>query len=247
MQDGRIILINQIQLGDGNAARVGNLQLEGHCIPDHGYAVGVDGANLGLIKAVHGYRGAEAVRVNEQRPQTRQSAKKSHAVLLTQEQANALMIQPNTPLGRRDQLLITLLLEHGLRVSELALLEWENIADNEMRFYRPKLAGYTQEHGHHILTMSTLEALTHWQGYQMGDYLLRKSRRGGHLAESGMSERAITDRVRVLGQSIGVQKLSAHDCRHYCATHMASIGYMIRELMVWLDQRPDRHAVCGRI
>ncbi len=39
------------------------------------------------------------------------------------------------------------------------------------------------------------------------------SRKGGKL-EGVMSERAITDRVRELGERIGVKGLSAHDCRH---------------------------------
>jgi integrase len=32
-----------------------------------------------------------------------------------------------------------------------------------------------------------------------------------------MSERSITDRVRVLGKEVGLEGLSAHDCRHYWA------------------------------
>jgi integrase len=36
-----------------------------------------------------------------------------------------------------------------------------------------------------------------------------------------MSTRAITDRVRVLGEQIGISGLSAHDCRHYWATYWA--------------------------
>jgi len=193
----------------------------------------IDGAALALIQSVHGHRGAEAVRIDEQRDQTRHSDKKEQSTLLTQDQARRLMAQPDTPQGRRDLLLITLLLEHGLRVSELALLEIENIADNEMRFYRPKLAGYTQEYGHHILTNPTREALAHWADHQLGNKLLRSSRKGGHLTTPGMSTRAITARVRTLGETIGIYKLSAHDCRHYCATTMAERNYSIRELMDW--------------
>jgi integrase len=36
-----------------------------------------------------------------------------------------------------------------------------------------------------------------------------------------MSERAITQRVRVLGGEVGLTGLSAHDCRHYWATYWA--------------------------
>ena len=36
-----------------------------------------------------------------------------------------------------------------------------------------------------------------------------------------MSERSITDRVRVLGEQVGLEGLCAHDCRHYWATYWA--------------------------
>ncbi len=32
---------------------------------------------------------------------------------------------------------------------------------------------------------------------------------------AGMSERAITERIKVLGARIGIEGLSAHDCRHF--------------------------------
>jgi integrase len=48
--------------------------------------------------------------------------------------------------------------------------------------------------------------------------LLRGMRKGGALTDSGMSERAVSLRVRELGEQIGVEGLSPHDCRHYWVT-----------------------------
>ena len=45
-----------------------------------------------------------------------------------------------------------------------------------------------------------------------------------------MSERAITKRVRALGEAIGIEGLSAHDCRHYAATYHAKTKD-VKELM----------------
>jgi len=45
-----------------------------------------------------------------------------------------------------------------------------------------------------------------------------------------MSERAITDRVRELGERIGVMGLSAHDLRHAWATRAARNGTPIDRL-----------------
>lgn len=51
--------------------------------------------------------------------------------------------------------------------------------------------------------------------------LLRAGRKGGKLTRAGMSARAITKRVRALGLRVGLDGLSAHDCRHYWATTAA--------------------------
>ena len=45
-----------------------------------------------------------------------------------------------------------------------------------------------------------------------------------------MSARAITKRVRVLGEALGVEGLSAHDCRYYWATKAARNGTPIDRL-----------------
>ena len=39
-----------------------------------------------------------------------------------------------------------------------------------------------------------------------------------------MTERAITGRVAILGEQLNIDKLSAHDCRHYWATHAVQQG-----------------------
>ncbi len=59
--------------------------------------------------------------------------------------------------------------------------------------------------------------------------LLRGSRKDGKLTTAGISTRRLTQRVKVLGERIGIRGLSAHDCRHYAATRQASKG--VRHLM----------------
>jgi integrase len=60
--------------------------------------------------------------------------------------------------------------------------------------------------------------------------LLRGSRKDRRLHEAGMSERAITARVKYLGKVIGIEGLSAHDCRHNWATVAARNGTPIDRL-----------------
>ncbi len=177
-----------------------------------------------LIRLVAGYSRQEGNHVNERREQTRRGRKKASAVHMDKKQARRLKAQPDTPQGRRDALLLCLLLDHGLRVGEVARLKVSDfdLKAGELRFYRPKV----DKEQTHKLTADTLRAARAW--FDGGDVplaadspVLRASRKGGALLGAGMTERALTDRVRVLGEAVGLQGLSAHDCRHFWATFWA--------------------------
>lgn len=177
---------------------------------------------LAMIRTVAGYAHKEARRIDERRETSRRGSKKSSAVRISQKQAKKLKAQPDTPQGRRDALLMCLLLDHGLRVGEVAKLQVSDIdlKAGEIRFLRPKVDKVQT----HKLSADTLRALHAW--FDSGDSpgtgsLLRGSRKGGALTNSGMTERSITERVRVLGEEVGLDGLSAHDCRHYWATYWA--------------------------
>lgn len=198
-------------------------------------AIGTE--NLALIRSVSGYGDKEGKRVDERRDVTRTGSKKAAHVALTPEQVKELKIQPATAQGRRDALIMALLLDLGLRVGEVALLEVVdfNLKENAVRFYRPKVGiGQT-----HRMTPDLRKAVQAW--IESGDCppfgpVLRGSRKGGALTDSGMSERAITERVRTLGDAIGVSGLSAHDCRHYWASRAASQGtdaFALRDAGGW--------------
>lgn len=150
-------------------------------------------------------------------------------VPLTPQQAAALKTQPDTPQGRRDALLMCLLLDHGLRVGEVASLRVENI-DLEaglLRFFRPKV-GKTQTHR---LSPDTLHLLRRCSA--LNDLpsepqapLLRASLKDGSLGKAGMTTRAITQRVRFLGEQLGITGLSAHDCRHYWQPRRPAVAWI---------------------
>jgi integrase len=176
------------------------------------------------LATVVAYHGQEAERVDKHRAVNRTGYKKAAAVSLTDEQVRALKEQPDTPQGRRDRLLMCLLLDHGLRVGEVSILQVKhfNQKGGEMRFYRPKVGKWQT----HKLTADTLRALHSY--CNAGDVpifqeapLLRGSFKSGQLDSLGMSERAITKRVAALGGRVGAVGLSAHDCRHYWATRWA--------------------------
>lgn len=205
-----------------------------------------------MIRTVQGFTRKAARRVDERRRRRRRGAKKAFNVSLTKEQADALKRQPDTPQGRRDAVLVAILLDHGLRVGELAGLQAEaiNLAERTMTFYRPKVDKVQT----HALTDDAFAALRAW--LNSGDVepfgpLLRGSCKGGALTTPGMGERSITGRVRVLGLRVGVVGLSAHDCRHYWATRAARQGtdpFSLQEAGGWSSlAMPRRYVDAARI
>jgi integrase len=182
----------------------------------------LSGSELSLIKTVKGYAAKEFKRVDEKRTVTRTGHKKAQGAVLTPEQAKRLKNQPDSPQGRRDAVIMTLLIDHGLRVGELAALEVTavDLAAGQLRFYRPKV-GKTQTHK---LTKDAVKALRAYiaDAPAMG-LLLRGSLKSGELG-GGMGERSITIRVGELGSRLGIDNLSAHDLRHYWATRAIRKG-----------------------
>lgn len=185
-----------------------------------------------LIATVKGYSHKETKRVDEQRQAadlaTRKGAKKAAAVSITPEQAAQLMARPETAQARRDALLMALLLEHGLRVGEVAGLAVTDfdLKAGELRFYRPKV-DKTQTHRLTPKTLKAARAYFEQDAPAVGNlWRASASKREGRqaagtLTGQGMTERALTKRVMTLGQAIGINGLSAHDCRHYWATRAA--------------------------
>ncbi|NDJ54544.1 MAG: tyrosine-type recombinase/integrase [Chloroflexi bacterium] len=183
------------------------------------------------IKDVAGFTRQEGQHVDEQRDTTRvtdesgRPNKKKTPVRLRPAQVAALKDQPqDSPQGRRDRLLMSLLLDHGLRCGEVAALEVSaiDLEDGMLTFFRPKVNKVQT----HQLSQDTWEAAALYleQDGMVQGSLLRRSVKGGRLVDSGMSERAITLRVRTLGEAVGIEGLSAHDCRHYWATDAARSG-----------------------
>ena len=196
----------------------------------------IDNNDYAAIRAVEGYSRTEAKRVNEAREAadlaTRVSSKKAEAVELTEHQVQALKAQPSdTGQGRRDGLIMCLLLDHGLRVGELAGLTVTNfdLEAGELTFYRPKVDRIQT----HRLTDDTLAAAKLYFEHDAlaAGLLLRGSRKDGRLHGAGVTGRSLTIRVGTLGRRLGIDDLSAHDCRHTWATLAARHGTPVDRLM----------------
>jgi len=193
----------------------------------------IDARELALIKTVTGYRKREAKNIDKVRDTTRRGHKKAEWTTISPEQADRLKAQPDTPQGRRDAVIMAILIDHGLRVSELVLLTVGDVdlEKNELRFYRPKV----DQADRHWLTPDSRRAL---MAYMKNDApplgpLLRESRKDGRLGDAGITERAVNARVRALGRKIGIENLSPHDLRHYGATELARNNTPLDRLQAW--------------
>ncbi len=180
------------------------------------------------IEGIVSMSGKEARNLDEQRAAsdtpTRISTKKEQARVLSETEMIALKGQPDTPQGRRDRLLICLLLDLGLRAGELAALDLSafDMAAGTITFYREKVH-ISQTHTLPDSLQIALRAYLSLDALEEGP-VLRRSGRSGRLNGAGMSRRAITARVKLLGANIGIEGLSAHDLRHSWATHHARSG-----------------------
>lgn len=192
-----------------------------------------------LISSVEGYTRKEARHVDDKRRaeniQIRVGHKKVEAVTIPVDVADALKQQPDTPQGRRDAMLMCLLLDHGLRVGEAAILTRQNfdLKAGTFTFERPKVSMEQT----HELTKDTQRAAVAYIGQDAPaeGVLWRRSCKGTSKLSGQLSarsaERALTKRVELLGRKVGIEGLSAHDCRHFWATYEARNNTPVDRLM----------------
>lgn len=220
-------------------------------LQEQGYAIGSINARLSTIKtycqlastadvltdfkelnAIQGIKGynqlKEAQNVDASRKArgiaTRHSrAKKAMSTKLTIEQAATLKQQPETELGKRDSLLMCLLLDLALRCSEVSGLTIGNLdlQSKKLQVYRKKTGDwkiYGLGNDVYIAAKRYLEILPAEQKDDPAAPLFA----GVNLDnpnETDLSRhlqpRAINKRVGRLGKAIGIDELSPHDLRHY--------------------------------
>ena len=187
--------------------------------------------DLAMLQTVSGYKHSEGLRIDERRATTRRGDKKADAVSLTPAEAKRLKKQPNSPQGRRDAVLLALLLDHGLRVSEVAGLKVTDVdlVRGTLTFYRPKV-NVTQTHRLTRASKAALKAYIEAGDAPAMGLLLRASTGSERLTHAGVSTRNLSERVRYLGSLAGIDGLSAHDCRHYWATTAARNGTALDRL-----------------
>jgi len=177
------------------------------------------------LQSLRGYTRKEAVDIDAKRQKEeipiRCGHKKEFSTQISDDQAASLcQVRNATPQARRDALMMCLLLDHGLRVSELASLTVENVnmETKQLTWYRQKTGKISK----HILRgrawRRMIEYLIKDHPVPGGQLLLASNKSGVLTIGSNMSIEAIGQRVKQLGRFEGLNNLSPHDCRHYGAT-----------------------------
>lgn len=212
--------------------------------------VGLSVDDFAGIRMVRGYNGRESLRKDSARAAdgfaTRRGKKRTAAEMHnnppTAAELRKLKNYPDrkTPQGRRDAVIMTLLVELGMRVSELEQMVINgmvDLGDGDVR-----QVGVDMESGIISFYCEKTNVVVSWRqppdvaavlklwlstdAPAMGP-LLRSSLKGGTLTDAGMTRGAISARVREISKAAIGRELSPHDIRHGTIT-------------VYVQRYPDR-------
>jgi len=189
-------------------------------------AVTID--ELTRIDHIKGYRGNEAEHIDQHRTKTADRDRhniKGNVTHLTKKQINALKYnQPDTLQGKRDALLFSILLDHGLRISDAIGLTADCIdMTNSMITVHTKKTGVTLNLK---MTDDVHNAFTEYFSVYTPDSETASIWTGvnKHGTPSGSwGKHSAQMEVTKVGEMFGISNLSAHDLRH-CWTDRAIDG-----------------------
>jgi integrase len=136
--------------------------------------------------------------------------------LLSADQVKTLGTHyPDTPQGRRNRLLVSLLLDLGMRVDDMLSLRAGDfdLTVGTVTFHRPGAAELQTHHLGHNLKEAARSYITQDVADPQAP-LLRASAKGGQLADKGLTRLGVVRRVQRFGRMVGVDNLSPLDLRH---------------------------------
>ncbi len=140
---------------------------------------------------------------------------------LTREQAKELLAVPDrsTLKGKRDYVVLALLVGCALRRQELATLDVQTIQMREGRWVLADLVGKGRRVRTVAVPLWVKQGINAWMtaaGIEEGR-LLRSIRKGGKKIGNGLSDWAVWDVVQRSAAEIGIARFGAHDLRRTCA------------------------------
>jgi integrase len=153
---------------------------------------------------------------------------------LTREQAKELLAVPDRSKlkGKRDYVILSLLVACALRRTEVAELDLATIQQREGRWVLADLEGK----GRRIRTV----AIPIWVKQGIEDWvtaanikdgrLLRRVRKGGKVVGEELNDSAVWSVVEQAAKQIGIERFGAHDLRRTCAKLCRKAGGDIEQI-----------------
>ena len=140
---------------------------------------------------------------------------------LTKDQAKDLLAVPDrsTMKGKRDYVILSLLVGCALRRNELAQLDVETIQLREGRWVLADLCGKGRRIRTVAVPMWIKQGINAWMtaaGVEDGR-LLRRVTKAGKPKGDGLSDWAVWSVVEQASKEIGIESFGAHDLRRTCA------------------------------
>jgi integrase len=174
-----------------------------------------------------------------QPPKRRRNAEIRPREYLTGEEAERLIAAAGKNRhGHRDGTMVLLAYRHGLRVSELVSLRWDQIDFRHSQIHVARVKGSAASV--HPLTGRELRALRRLQREQEpASSFVFTSERGAPFATGGF--RTLVAR---LGKAAGFEvRIHPHMLRHGCGFKLANAGVDTRSLQAYLGHRNIQHTV----
>ena len=163
------------------------------------------------IDQIHNISVSEGRIVNDKRGTASVGKKKAEPTTITPTQVALLkrkLREQGDIIAARDLLMVCLLADHGMRVSEVETLHRQEIDLENTRFKIDRRKTNLQHY--HALFPDTLEAM---------QWYLKLSPREPHESLLGIKISTIRWRIQKLGVLLDIQNLSPHDLRHYFGTY----------------------------
>lgn len=138
----------------------------------------------------------------------------------------------------RDKLAIMLMYYHGLRVSELINLQWNNVNFETASIFIPRAKGSNDST--HSIPGDELRLLKRVKRDTVSQFIIYNKKLATLPVTRDAINKMITRKVNRLGFKI---KVHPHMFRHSCGYYLANKGVPIREIQDYLGHKNINHTV----